>query len=447
MNNIDKAIRLKKELDSLRPIKREDELRIMQKFRLDWNYHSNNIEGNSLTYGETKALILFGITASGKPLKDHFEITGHNEAITWVMDIVKQDRILTENFIRELHELILKESYVVDAITPDGQPTKKTITIGAYKTSPNSVKTKTGEIFRFATPEETPAKMKDLIDWYREKLNEDDIDPILLASEFHFKYVSIHPFDDGNGRTARILMNFILMQSGYPPVIIKTEDKENYYSTLRQADAGILEPFVNYIANNLIHSLELMIKGAKGESIEEPDDLDKEIAILDQRLKNVGKTIDVTKSENSLLNLYNNSITKLIKKYIKKGNKFDKYYVNSGFRLDVNNQTTPSSIENIIDSNRTRIKHNIKSLNCRWNYKAFKNIGFEEFNFSSEIIFNFELTRYIVADSRNIVSFEKLYSEQLKTEEIDELIRSEVRKHTEVIEEKIKQIEKKNSRV
>jgi len=81
MNYIVQALNLKEQLDELRPLKKEDELRIMQKFRLDWNYHSNNIEGNSLTYGETKALLLFGITAQGKPLKDHFEITGHNEAV------------------------------------------------------------------------------------------------------------------------------------------------------------------------------------------------------------------------------------------------------------------------------------------------------------------------------------------------------------------------------
>lgn len=103
MIEIEKSIRLKKELDALRPLKKDDEMRVMQKLRLDWNFHSNNLEGNSLTYGETKALILFGITANGKPLKDHFEVTGHNEAINWVMEIVKEDRPLTENFIQELH--------------------------------------------------------------------------------------------------------------------------------------------------------------------------------------------------------------------------------------------------------------------------------------------------------------------------------------------------------
>lgn len=292
MEEILKAMQLKAELDALRPIDKEREAIILQKFRLDWNYHSNNLEGNSLTYGETKALILFGITAQGKPLKDHFEITGHNEAISWVYSVIKGDYPLNENFIRELHTLLLKQSYEVDAITPDGQATKKKIEIGKYKSIPNHVKTVTGEIFRFATPEETPSMMYDLLKWYNEKKENPDENPIVLAAQFHYKFIRIHPFDDGNGRTARIVMNFILMQFGYPPVIIKTEDKANYFAALRLADSGQINKFIEYIANNLNRSLEIMISGAKGEPIEEPDDLDKEIALLEKRLKGVGEYKD-----------------------------------------------------------------------------------------------------------------------------------------------------------
>ncbi len=123
METLEQATQLKARLEDLRPLEAEAEARIMQKFRLDWNYHSNNIEGNSLTYGETKALILFGITAQGKPLKDHFEVTGHNEAINWVLDLVKGETELTEVFIRELHKLLLKESSYKEAQTSDGKPT------------------------------------------------------------------------------------------------------------------------------------------------------------------------------------------------------------------------------------------------------------------------------------------------------------------------------------
>ncbi|CAN5390006.1 hypothetical protein BH20ACI2_BH20ACI2_17210 [soil metagenome] len=269
MEILNKLQQLKAELDSLRPLDKEAEDRIMQKFRLDWNYHSNNIEGNSLTYGETKALILFGITAQGKPLKDHFEITGHNDAINWVIDLVRGESELTEVFIRELHTLILKEPRYREALTSDGKPTRRLIEVGKYKTRPNHVITATGETFYFATPEETPAKMQELVEWFRNEKERSDVNPIILASLFHYRFIRIHPFDDGNGRVARILMNFILMQFGYPPVIIRTDDKENYYRVLTLADADQLEPFIEYIGENLFRSLDEMLWIAGGGTVDE----------------------------------------------------------------------------------------------------------------------------------------------------------------------------------
>ncbi len=305
------ATKLKKELDDLRPITPEMEKRIMQKFRLDWNYHSSHIEGNQLTYGETKALLLFGHTAQAKPLKDHIEMTGHNEAIKYIEEVVKQERPLTENFIRELHELILKEPYEVDAITSDGKPTRRTNTIGKYKTVPNHVLTPPGEMFYFASPEETPAKMNDLMIWYNLHINNINTNPVLFATEFHYKFIRIHPFDDGNGRLARLLMNFILMQKGYPPAIIKTQEKNEYFNALQQADSGQIEYFFNYICLQVIHSLEIMIKGAKGEEIEEPDDLDKSVELLKIKLKEVSKTI--VKSDKVVNDIITNVYIRLLK--------------------------------------------------------------------------------------------------------------------------------------
>jgi len=288
MEEIIQAIQLKAELDALRPIDKEQEDRIMQKFRLDWNYHSNHLEGNSLTYGETKALILFGVTAQGKPLKDTLEITGHNEAINWVVEMVQGERPLTENFIRELHSLLLQDSYK-ESKNEKGENVPRKISAGKYKTTPNHVQTATGEIFYFATPEETPAKMTELLDWYKKKALEKEVNPILLAAEFHYKFIRIHPFDDGNGRTARILMNFILMQFGFPPIIIKTEDKANYFAALQMADAGNIEAFITYIAQNLYRSLEIMIAGSKGEDIEEDDkdEVSRKIKELERKIKDL----------------------------------------------------------------------------------------------------------------------------------------------------------------
>lgn len=443
MENIEKAIALKLELDNLRPISPEREAIIMQKFRLDWDYHSNHLEGNSLTYGETKALIMFGITAQGKPLQDHFEITGHDEAVKWVTEIIKEDRPLTEQFIRELHILLLKAPHEVNAITPDGKPTKKKIEIGRYKTTPNHVKTKTGEIFRFATPEETPALMHDLLEWYRQKKASPGTNPILLAAEFHYRFIRIHPFDDGNGRIVRILMNFILMQYGYPPVIIKTEDKGNYFSALQQADSGMIEPFIDYIGGNLVRSLEIMISGARGESIEEPDDLDKEIALLEQKLKGAGRKIKITMSKEAILNIYNNSIASLIAAFINACEKFDRFYHTSRFGIGSSYVRWNKDKNDAVDAGRKliNIDGDITNIEIWYDFEKFIQEEFGEFKHESKIRFDFGLKGYKVSTTG--ISIEKNYTEQLTSSEITSLIKAETKRHTELIEKKLSEKSKK----
>ncbi len=427
MEELEEARLLKEKLDGLRPIDAEQEARVMQKFRLDWNYHSNHLEGNSLTYGETKALLLFGVTAQGKPLKDTLEMTGHNEAVDWVMDMVKGERPLTEHFIRELHTLLLKEPYEKKAQTLDGQPTTKRIEVGQYKSSPNHVKTVTGEIFYFATPEETPAKMGDLMAWYEEKKNDVATNPVLLAAEFHYRFIRIHPFDDGNGRTARLLMNFILMQYGYPPVIIKTEDKENYFAVLRLADAGQLEPFVRYIATNLLRSLRIMIAGAKGEDIVEPDDLDKEIALLENRLAGFGEKIE-RKKKDYLPDVFQKSILVTAREIENKLRPFFKHYIDSvvsisfgekAYTLDNIPELDPDSIAEI------RILVKLYSLNKK---------GLELYNFNQELRFSLADFSYAVYDGFNQAPLFKKYYENLTSEEISFLVSLVVIKHNDALE-------------
>ncbi|MEA5459736.1 Fic family protein [Arcicella sp. LKC2W] len=442
---------LKQELDTFRPLSKEQEGMIMQKFRLDWNYHSNHLEGNTLTYGETKALILFGLTAQGKPLKDHFEITGHDEAVKWIEDIVKQERPLTESFIRELHTLLLKESYEKKSISAEGIITTRRISVGQYKTVPNHVLTQTGEIFYFATPEETPAKMGDLMAWYQEEQAKSDIQPILLATEFHYRFIRIHPFDDGNGRTARLIMNFILMRFGYPPVIIRTDDKENYFNVLRLADAGNLQPFVEYIAQNLIHSLTIMIKGAKGESIEEPDDLDKEIALLEQKLKGMGDTVKIDKNKITVKEVYINSFIKLSETFIKQSQKFEKFYLKN--RLEVfednkwkwgRNVKTIDYINSILQKLNSDYYHP-KRIGIRFLFENMKQLSLIETSFLTGIMIDFEDSHYAINVTTSTklqpIKIKKPYSEQLTDEEINQIVKSEMKRHTEFIESKIKEME------
>lgn len=278
--------RLRADLDALRPLAPEQEARVLQKFRLEWNYNSNAIEGNSLTLGETRSLLLHGLTAEGKPLRDHLDIKGHDEAVRGLEEIVHDDRQLTEQFIREMHQVLLGDEHYKPATTATGQPTRQRIVLGQYKTSTNNVRTATGETFYFATPEETPAKMHDLLTWYRQEIEVPTLHPVALAAEFHHRFVSIHPFDDGNGRMSRLLMNLILMRHGYPITVIKADEttRNRYLATLAEADAGEPEPFLRFIIENVEASLRLMIRAARGESIDEPSDLGKKWALLKKQV-------------------------------------------------------------------------------------------------------------------------------------------------------------------
>ncbi len=278
--------RLKAEVMALRPLSADKEGRVMQKFRLDWNYHSNAIEGNQLTYGETVAFLKEGLTAKGKPFKDHLDIKGHDEAINYLLSLVKdKDYSLNESEVRNLHTLTLKENYFVDAITDAGLPTRKEIKVGQYKTSPNHVQTPTGEIHYYASPEHVPMLMGDLMEWYNMAKDNPTIHPVVLAALFHHEFTAIHPFDDGNGRMGRLLMNLMLMQDDYLPIVVKQGNKTEYYQVLRQADAGEMIPLTEYIADLVKHSLSIYIKAAKGESFEEEDDIDKEIALFKKSLR------------------------------------------------------------------------------------------------------------------------------------------------------------------
>ena len=299
---IEEIDRLKEELDALRPLPSDVVGRIEQKLRIESNYHSNAIEGNSLTLGETRSLILHGLTAHGKPMRDHLDIEGHDEAVKAIEDAIKRNESLNEIFIRNLHKVLLKEPYEIDAITPDGQPTKRLITIGDYKTQPNNVRTSTGEIYHYTLPEHVKPAMGDLIDWYRRQEDEGE-HPIVIAATFHYRFVHIHPFDDGNGRIARLLMNMILIRHGYTVAIIPIQERGRYIDSLEQADKSEdLAEFITYIAECCKYALNLHLKAARGEDIEDVEDIDKEIALFKRSLqKDPGETIQAREYADKVL--------------------------------------------------------------------------------------------------------------------------------------------------
>ena len=151
------------------------------------------------------------------------------------------------------------------------------------------------------------------MDWYRNEGN--DFHPVDLASMLHYKFVRIHPFDDGNGRVARLLLNYVLLKNNFPPIIIKSSDKKNYLSTLHKADVGDLEAFSKYIAEQLIWSLEISIKAAKGESIDESNDWEKKLAMMKiDVFKDMNKYVIYKKSKESIKDFILENFYELLRK-------------------------------------------------------------------------------------------------------------------------------------
>jgi Fic family protein len=294
----------KKSIDAYRPFSKELENKIFQKLKLDWNYNSNAIEGNQLSYGETVAFLNFGLTAKGKPFKDHLDIKGHNEAIGFMLQLIKENRPLSESDIKDLHKIILIEPYFSKTVSPQGIEFEKEIKIGQYKTSPNHVKTVSGDIHYYTNPEDVAFEMNNLLEWYR-NAEEERLHPVVMSAIFHHKFTAIHPFDDGNGRLARILSNFILLKHKYPVIVIKNRDKVQYYAALNIADNGIYEDLIKLFAENVRHSFGIIQKAINGENINEADDLDKEIELFVKESQiNTAPILDFEKNKKEIIEYY-----------------------------------------------------------------------------------------------------------------------------------------------
>lgn len=141
----------------------------------------------------------------------------------WCARWRKMTARLTEGDIRDLNRIILKEGFWRVAQTPGGEPTRKWIEPGRYKTQPNHVLTATGGIFHFAMPEETPARMATLVQWLRAEMEAPTLALPALLARAHHEFIRIHPFDDGNGRVVRLLLNYVLLRAGLLPLVVKSQ--------------------------------------------------------------------------------------------------------------------------------------------------------------------------------------------------------------------------------
>jgi len=230
-------------LDGKRPLPEYTIKSIRENLLLEWTYNSNAIEGNTLTLMETK-VVLEGITVGGKTLREHLEVINHRDAILYVEDIVKDKEPLTEWQIKNIYRLVLKG---INDNYAGNYRDQQVIISGAKHIPPEPFLIK--------------EQMENLIKWYDDSQN---LHPIERAAMLHIIFVGIHPFVDGNGRTSRLLLNLELMKNGYPPIVIRTENRVDYYSALDKAHiTGENGDFIKLVIKELDKTLDLYLKYVK----------------------------------------------------------------------------------------------------------------------------------------------------------------------------------------
>lgn len=221
---------LKSRLDSHRPLSPAVVKNLHENLVLNWTYHSNAIEGNTLTLKETK-VALEGITVGGKTLREHFEAINHRDAILLVEELVQARQPLDEWTIKSLHQLVLKN---IDADNAGRYRDQNVMISGADHCPPDALL--------------VPEQMQAFIGWYQQEA--DKLHPVERAARVHGEFVKIHPFIDGNGRTARLLMNLELMKAGFPATIIQVEQRLAYYEALDQAFCQQdYQPFIQLVVD------------------------------------------------------------------------------------------------------------------------------------------------------------------------------------------------------
>lgn len=387
MNNVSNSLTsLKAELNKLPELSGEQKEKLWLKFRLEWNYNSNHLEGNTLTYGQTKILLINEQAIGEKTMREYKEMEAHDFAIKYVQDEASiKEKPLTENFIRELNEIILVRPFWKEAQTIDGQNTRRLIEIGKYKKFPNSVRLQNGEIFHYAKPEEVAAKMEELVNWYN---NEIELSPEDLAAYLHYRFVRIHPFDDGNGRVARLLMNYVLLKHNLPPVIIKSADKANYLLALNKADTGDIKAFADYITEQLKWSLQLHIKAANNESLEEPDDLDKEIELLKRNRKK--ESLEVQKTKEIIVSFTENFVVPFLEILEIKVKKFSELFMQSYVEIFLNGSYQENENKNILFLGFINREGSLDKITLRVCLNGYKNAGKHIFSINRDINLQFE---------------------------------------------------------
>ncbi len=239
----------KKELDAHRPLPTFIVEKIKTNLALEWTYNSNAIEGNTITLRETQMILEEGVTVKGKSLREHFETFNHHKAISFLYQLAAASEPVRGIDILKLHEIVLnniEEHYA-------GRIRSGNVRINGANFTPPAA-SKVSELF------------DELIEWIH--LNPDGLDMVSLATLFHHRFVWIHPFFDGNGRTVRLAMNLLLLRNGYPPAIILHADRKKYFDALNQANNGHYKKLQLLMIQAVERTLNIYLSALPGSNYE-----------------------------------------------------------------------------------------------------------------------------------------------------------------------------------
>lgn len=421
--------------------------KINYKLRLDWNYYSNRMEGGTLTRSETRSVMVGNLDVKGKPFKDVAEMNGHDQIVLDVLKMSKGEYRISEKRIKEIHSAIMYE---------ENLELKKQI--ANWKSIPNEIINYKDEKISFTMPFDVPNQIHDLLNtvnsqydqFTKQSLNQH---PVVVAADFHLKFVSIHPFYDGNGRMSRILTNILLMSYGFPSVIIKEDAKKGYYQLLAdiQAYGGNPELFYAFIAERVLESQQLILSALEGKEIEEADDIDKEISMFKRELDTKELVGTIKKSNEVIAELYLNHLKFFVDHLIEKHKQLDDLFAENSVDRMVNNSYASNydqSKDYILDqmtnlnSSQNKYEKGIQSFGLGFHHKGFRKDGLNLFDFHSTIYIKFDdFTYQIGPQNKSYATI--LYSTLISKEELIQIVSDIMKEALAEIKKKIGQNDKK----
>lgn len=430
--------RLQQQIEAAGKFSEEVRKKINYKFRLDWNYHSNSMEGNTLTLDETRSVMVNNLTIEGKPLRDVIEMRGHDNVVTEMLSVGKGETRLSERRIKDIHKAIVHE-----------EDPEKQQAVGQWKIKPNYLYNYKKERFDFVAPELVAERIHTLLNTTNAVIDaifakkKDAMHPVTLAFWFHLEYVSIHPFYDGNGRTARIFSNLILIACGYPPLIIDTREKETYNRYLAdiQAYGGAPDLFYGFLADKLMRSQQLVLDALAGKSIDEPSDIDKELSLFVLQATAIEPIGALKATKEIVFDTYQNSIKPLFKLIEEKHHTLDKLFAENIYFRSANDGNISSipldTFESLLAKLVEKKDNHIYNLAITIRHSAYQNNGMNMFSVIFKLMVYFGDYQYTIQNDNQVLAT-LTYSNPISYSQLEVIVSKFVKENLEEIKHRRK---------